>query len=51
METTWQESAEGPPRRYYRLTDAGHEALAAFARTWLLFRDAVDAALDEGETP
>lgn len=51
VETTWQESAEGPPRRYYRLTDAGHEALAAFARTWPLFRDAVDAALDEGETP
>ena len=26
--TFWQESASGPPRRYYRLTDAGGAALA-----------------------
>lgn len=51
VETRWQESAEGPPRRYYALTSDGRESLAAFNRTWPLFRDAVDAALDQGEKP
>lgn len=48
VDTTWQESAEGPPRRYYALTHGGRDALAAFARTWTPFRDAVDAALKVG---
>jgi PadR family transcriptional regulator PadR len=42
VETTWQESTEGPPRRYYRLTEAGRSALAAFRQEWSRFRDAVD---------
>ncbi|CAM5694802.1 hypothetical protein SMICM304S_09125 [Streptomyces microflavus] len=28
--TTWQESASGPPRRYYALTDSGRAALDEF---------------------
>ncbi|MFE6666626.1 PadR family transcriptional regulator [Streptomyces sp. NPDC057697] len=40
--TTWQESASGPPRRYYELTGAGRAALAEFTATWPVFRDAVD---------
>jgi PadR family transcriptional regulator PadR len=46
--TFWQESASGPPRRYYRLTDAGGAALAAFADEWARFRDGVDALLTSG---
>ena len=42
VETSWQESPSGPPRRYYRLTAAGHAALGAFAEEWERFRDAVD---------
>ncbi|QNS02426.1 PadR family transcriptional regulator [Streptomyces xanthii] len=42
VETTWQESASGPPRRYYELTAAGHAALAEFTHVWPAFRDAVD---------
>jgi PadR family transcriptional regulator PadR len=42
VETARRESRSGPPRRYYRLTDAGREALAAFGREWARFRDAVD---------
>jgi PadR family transcriptional regulator PadR len=42
VETTWRESTSGPPRRYYRLTAAGHAALEAFATEWSRFRDAVD---------
>lgn len=47
VETTWRESTEGPPRRYYRLTEAGDLALSAFVQHWKLFRDAVDRILEE----
>lgn len=43
--TTWQESASGPPRRYYALTDSGRAALEEFTRIWPGFRNAVDAFL------
>jgi PadR family transcriptional regulator PadR len=43
--TFWRESDSGPPRRYYRLTDAGEAALAAFTSEWARFRDSVDAIL------
>jgi PadR family transcriptional regulator PadR len=46
--TFWEESASGPPRRYYQLTPAGAEALAAFAADWARFRDGVDALLTIG---
>lgn len=45
--TSWQESTEGPPRRYYRLTADGEAALRAFEAAWVPFRDAVDGALGE----
>lgn len=47
VETSWQESSKGPPRRYYRLTEEGHGALAAFTEEWRRFRDAIDELLDE----
>ena len=40
--STWRESRQGPPRRYYRATDAGRTALETFGREWGRFRDAVD---------
>jgi PadR family transcriptional regulator PadR len=43
--TTWRESASGPPRRYYRLTDGGLDALDRFALEWERFRAAVDDIL------
>ena len=42
VETTWRESTSGPPRRYYRLTEAGGAALGGFVDEWGRFRDAVD---------
>ena len=48
VETTWRESTEGPPRRYYHLTPAGHDALDAFATEWTRFRTSVDAMLEPG---
>jgi PadR family transcriptional regulator, regulatory protein PadR len=49
--TTWQESASGPPRRYYRLTAAGETALTDFTVAWTELRDTVDDLLrvDMGE--
>jgi PadR family transcriptional regulator PadR len=46
--TTWQESPTGPPRRYYRLTDAGRRSLNVFRGEWAQFRDAVDGLLAKG---
>ena len=48
VSTTWAESVEGPPRRYYSLTPTGDGALLAFAAQWRRFRDAVDAMLPKG---
>jgi PadR family transcriptional regulator, regulatory protein PadR len=50
VDTTWQESASGPPRRYYRLTNKGRRALADFTTEWRRFRDGVDTLLDNGRT-
>ncbi len=50
VETTWQESPWGPPRRYYRLTARGRSALERFASEWARFRGSVDRVLGwEGE--
>lgn len=40
--TNWQESASGPPRRYYALTADGQAALTHFKTEWTTFRTAVD---------
>ena len=49
VESTWQESPSGPPRRYYRLTAAGRAALEAFRLEWRRFRDAVDHFVERTE--
>jgi PadR family transcriptional regulator PadR len=43
--TRWRESDAGPPRRYYRLSAAGRQALGTFGGEWSRSRDAVDALL------
>lgn len=48
VETTWQESPSGPPRRYYRLTPAGRDALSAFRPAWNGFIHSVNAVLEKG---
>ena len=30
----WQESTQGPPRKYYKLTTDGHEALVQLDTSW-----------------
>jgi len=48
VKTTWKESQQGPPRRYYHLTRDGQAALDAFIVQWRSFRDTVNELL-EGE--
>lgn len=48
--TTWNESPSGPPRRYYELTGAGHQALELFTSEWDRFTTAVDHLLTQGGT-
>lgn len=35
----WQESGAGPPRKYYRLTEVGQQALAELQDYWLHLTD------------
>ncbi|WP_407060809.1 PadR family transcriptional regulator [Agrilutibacter terrestris] len=40
-------SVAGPPRRYYRITEAGREALTGWSAAWRATRDSVDAVLGD----
>jgi PadR family transcriptional regulator PadR len=40
------QSSEGPARKYYRITDQGHQALQKWRQDWTGFRDSVDAVLN-----
>ena len=48
--TTWRETEEGPPRKYYAITPHGQALLDAFRIEWRRFRTAVDSLVEEGET-
>ena len=37
----WQESGAGPPRKYYKLTKSGANALKAQVSEWVVFETAV----------
>src|SRR4029077_13023231 len=45
VETYWEESPVGPPRRYYRITKKGERVVDEFVAQWKTFRDAVDTVL------
>ncbi|MGW2395801.1 PadR family transcriptional regulator [Kitasatospora sp. NPDC001664] len=50
-DTFLRDSASGPSRRYYTLTEAGRAALEEFTTLWPAFREAVDHVLTPGEKP
>ena len=39
----WQESPQGPPRKYYELTDKGREALELLDASWNTMVEQIDA--------
>lgn len=38
----WEESTQGPPRKYYALTDRGQEALAEMDAAWKQVVDSIE---------
>jgi PadR family transcriptional regulator PadR len=49
VETFWQESDSGPPRRYYRQTAKGRAALRQFLPEWRSFVNKVDHLMKDVE--
>jgi PadR family transcriptional regulator PadR len=48
LDYEWQESELGPPRKYYKLTETGHQQLAEFRAYW----ESLTTLIDElGEQP
>lgn len=48
VDTYLAESHNGPPRKYYRITDAGREEFTESLREWTEFAKAVKKILEEG---
>ena len=46
LESHVEPSVAGPPRRYYRITGEGREALGQWAAAWRATRDSVDSVLE-----
>jgi len=42
----WEESTQGPPRKYYRITEAGQKALLEMTEDWRELAEAVERLLD-----
>ena len=42
LDYDWRESAAGPPRKYYRLTDEGRDQLAQFRAYWASLTTLID---------
>ena len=45
VEVRWETPQRGVPRKYYRLTEAGHAELAQLTREWTTFADAMTRLL------
>ncbi len=45
VDTSWRESEAGPPRRYYRLSSDGKDALDEFSHSWQILSGTVSALL------
>ena len=45
IDSTWEESPVGPPRKYYVVTEPGRSALKELAEAWVAIRDDVDDIL------
>lgn len=48
VDTSWRESPVGPPRKYYRLSQAGRTELGEMARSWRDLSATLDTLLPGG---
>jgi PadR family transcriptional regulator PadR len=44
----WEESTQGPPRKYYKITDAGQKSLEEMSADWRELVEAVERLLGAG---
>jgi PadR family transcriptional regulator PadR len=49
FETYLQESSEGPPRKYYRITTTGRKAAETMLKEWKEFVSSVDSIIRHGD--
>ena len=49
LESEVEPSVSGPPRRYYRITEAGHDTLKRWYRIWNQTKALVDSVAEGGE--
>ena len=42
LEYRWEESTSGPPRKYYKITEAGKASLAVLSTSWKALTTAVN---------
>lgn len=49
LESEVEPSVTGPPRRYYRITASGRQALVKWAEMWAQTRELVEAVLKGGD--
>jgi PadR family transcriptional regulator PadR len=49
IEAFWQESASGPPRKYYTLTATGREAFVRMRDEWRRYAESVESVLTRSE--
>ncbi|MDY5060935.1 PadR family transcriptional regulator [Staphylococcus simulans] len=49
LTTYFKPSTEGPARKYYRITEEGHDRLEALLKEWKAFTEAVDLFIEESE--
>lgn len=49
IEAFWQESASGPPRKYYTLTATGREAFGRMRDEWRRYAESVESVLTDSE--
>jgi PadR family transcriptional regulator PadR len=46
----WEESTQGPPRKYYRITEIGSSLLREMVKSWQELTDAVDNIIETVST-
>ena len=50
FETYLKESTEGPPRKYYHITDKGKEAMDQLKEDWLFFSSSINTYIEGEQT-
>lgn len=49
LDSYYKASKEGPPRKYYRITDSGKEKLKSLVVEWYIFADSINSFLKESD--